>query len=287
MDEKRRANHPHRKTAMHLAFKQVSAFQTLIYGHYDQYGRDLPWRKTENPYHIFVSEIMLQQTQVERVIQKYGHFLSVFPDFPSLARSALKNVLSAWQGLGYNRRALALVRTAHVVLTEYGGILPHEVDKLVKLPGIGKTTAASIYVFAFNKPAVFIETNIRRVFIHRFFADHDNVHDREIFPLVEKTLDRSHPRLWYYALMDYGAMLKKLIQNPNRKSSHYRKQPPFEGSDRQMRGEILRVLLKDAPLPASDIAKTIRIARKRLALTLTRLEQEGLIKEHGGTYTIA
>jgi A/G-specific adenine glycosylase len=87
--------------------------------------------------------------------------------------------------------------------------------------------------------------------------------------------------------MDYGAMLKKLIQNPNRKSSHYRKQPPFEGSDRQMRGEILRVLLKDAPLPASDIAKTIRIARKRLALTLTRLEQEGLIKEHGGTYTIA
>jgi len=272
---------------MHLAFKQVSAFQTLIYGYYNQYGRDLPWRKTENPYHIFVSEIMLQQTQVERVIQKYGHFLSVFPDFPSLARSALKNVLSAWQGLGYNRRALALVRTAHVVLTEYGGILPHEVDELVKLPGIGKTTAASIYVFAFNKPAVFIETNIRRVFIHRFFADHDNVHDREIFPLVEKTLDRSHPRLWYYALMDYGAMLKKLIQNPNRKSSHYRKQPPFEGSDRQMRGEILRVLLKDAPLPASDIAKTIRIARKRLTLTLTRLEQEGLIKEHGGTYTIA
>ena len=274
-------------TAMHLSFKQVSAFQTLIYGYYNQYGRDLPWRKTENPYHIFVSEIMLQQTQVERVIQKYGHFLSVFPDFPSLARSALKNVLSAWQGLGYNRRALALLRTAHVILTEYGGILPQEVDKLVKLPGIGKATAASIYVFAFNKPTVFLETNIRRVFIHRFFADHDNVNDREILPLVEKTLDRSHPRLWYYALMDYGAMLKKLIQNPNRKSSHYRKQPPFEGSDRQMRGEILRVLLKDAPLSTADIANTICIARKRLTLTLTRLEQEGFIKEHGGTYTIA
>lgn len=274
-------------TAMHLSFKQVSAFQTLIYGYYNQYGRDLPWRKTENPYHIFVSEIMLQQTQVERVIQKYGHFISVFPDFPSLARSALKNVLSAWQGLGYNRRALALLRTAHVILTEYGGILPQEVDTLVKLPGIGKTTAASIYVFAFNKPAVFIETNIRRVFIHRFFADQDNVNDREILPLVEKTLDRSHPRLWYYALMDYGAMLKKLIQNPNRKSSHYRKQPPFEGSDRQIRGKILRVLLKDAPLSASGIANTIRIARKRLTLTLTCLEQEGFIKVHRGTYTIA
>jgi len=274
-------------TAMHLSFKQVSAFQTLIYGYYDQYGRDLPWRKTENPYHIFVSEIMLQQTQVERVIQKYAHFISVFPDFPSLARSALKDVLSAWQGLGYNRRALALVRTAHAIMTEYGGILPYGVDTLVKLPGIGKTTAASMYVFAFNKPAVFIETNIRRVFIHRFFADHDNVNDREILPLVEKTLDRSHPRLWYYALMDYGAMLKKLIQNPNRKSSHYRKQPPFEGSDRQMRGEILRVLLRDAPLSTADIAKTICIARKRLTLTLARLEQEGFIKVHGGTYTIA
>jgi A/G-specific adenine glycosylase len=274
-------------TAMHLSFKQVSAFQTLIYGYYNQYGRDLPWRKTENPYHIFVSEIMLQQTQVERVIQKYGHFISVFPDFPSLARSALKNVLIAWQGLGYNRRALALLRTAHVILTEYGGILPQEVDTLVKLPGIGKTTAASTYVFAFNKPAVFIETNIRRVFIHRFFADQDNVNDREILPLVEKTLDRSHPRLWYYALMDYGAMLKKLIQNPNRKSSHYRKQPPFEGSDRQIRGKILRVLLKDAPLSASGIANTIRIARKRLTLTLTCLEQEGFIKVHRGTYTIA
>ncbi len=272
---------------MHLSFKQVSAFQTLIYGYYNQYGRDLPWRKTENPYHIFVSEIMLQQTQVERVIQKYGHFISVFPDFPSLARSALKNVLSAWQGLGYNRRALALLRTAHVILTEYGGILPQEVDTLVKLPGIGKATAASIYVFAFNKPTVFLETNIRRVFIHRFFADHDNVNDREILPLVEKTLDRSHPRLWYYALMDYGAMLKKLIQNPNRKSSHYRKQPPFEGSDRQIRGKILRVLLKDAPLSASGIANTIRIARKRLTLTLTCLEQEGFIKVHRGTYTIA
>jgi A/G-specific adenine glycosylase len=174
-----------------------------------------------------------------------------------------------------------------VILTEYGGILPQEVDTLVKLPGIGKTTAASTYVFAFNKPAVFIETNIRRVFIHRFFADQDNVNDREILPLVEKTLDRSHPRLWYYALMDYGAMLKKLIQNPNRKSSHYRKQPPFEGSDRQIRGKILRVLLKDAPLSASGIANTIRIARKRLTLTLTCLEQEGFIKVHRGTYTIA
>jgi A/G-specific adenine glycosylase len=230
---------------------------------------------------------MLQQTQVERVIQKYGHFISVFPDFSSLAQATLQDVLRIWQGMGYNRRALALQRTADIIMTEFGGILPRDIELLKKLPGIGKTTAASTYVFAFNKPAVFIETNIRRVFIHQFFADHDNVNDREILPLVEKTLDRSHSRLWYYALMDYGAMLKKLIQNPNRKSSHYRKQPPFEGSDRQVRGEILRVLLKDSPLSTSEIGNTMRIARKRLQKTLNRLEEEGFIKEHGGTYTIA
>jgi A/G-specific adenine glycosylase len=274
-------------TAMHLTFEQISAFQAVIYEYYNRHGRDLPWRKTENPYHILVSEIMLQQTQVERVIQKYGHFISVFPDFSSLAQATLQDVLRIWQGMGYNRRALALQRTADIIMTEFGGILPRDIELLKKLPGIGKTTAASTYVFAFNKPAVFIETNIRRVFIHQFFADHDNVNDREILPLVEKTLDRSHSRLWYYALMDYGAMLKKLIQNPNRKSSHYRKQPPFEGSDRQVRGEILRVLLKDSPLSTSEIGNTMRIARKRLQKTLNRLEEEGFIKEHGGTYTIA
>jgi A/G-specific adenine glycosylase len=287
MDEHRGAIHPRQIAAMHLTFEQVSAFQAVIYGYYNQYGRDLPWRKTENPYHIFVSEIMLQQTQVERVIQKYGHFISVFPDFPSLTRAALKDILHIWQGLGYNRRALALVRAAHMLSAEYGGNLPQGAEQLAKLPGIGKTTAASIYVFAFNKPAVFVETNIRRVFIHQFFAENDNVNDRDILPLVEETLDRSNPRLWYHALMDYGAMLKKVIQNPNRKSSHYRKQPPFEGSDRQVRGEILRVLLNNSSLSVSEIGKTIRIARKRLQKTLNRLEQEGFIKEHGGTYTIA
>lgn len=272
---------------MRLTFEQVSAFQAAICRHYTQSGRDLPWRKTENPYHILVSEIMLQQTQVERVIQKYGEFIAVFPDFRSLSRAALKDVLRIWQGLGYNRRALALLRTADIIVAEYGGILPQEIELLKKLPGIGKTTAASIYVFAFDKPAVFIETNIRRVFIHHFFTGKETVSDREILPLVEETMDIANPRLWYHALMDYGAMLKKAIQNPNRKSSHYRKQPPFEGSERQVRGHILRTLLKESPLSFSEIEKKILTASRRLKKSLTQLEQEGFIEEHDGTYTIS
>jgi len=272
---------------MHLTFEQVSAFQATIYRYYSQSGRDLPWRKTENPYHILVSEIMLQQTQVERVMQKYGQFISVFPDFQSLARAALKDVLRIWQGLGYNRRALALVHTAHDIVAEYGGILPREIELLKKLPGIGKTTAASIYVFAFDKPAVFIETNIRRVFIHHFFTGKETVSDREILPLVEETMDITNPRLWYHALMDYGAMLKKTIQNPNRKSSHYRKQPPFEGSERQVRGEVLRILLRDSPLSFSEIKKKTRNASGRLKKVLDTLAQEGFIEERSGTYTIS
>ena len=272
---------------MRLTPEQVSAFQEAVYRYYNLYGRDLPWRKTDDPYHIVISEIMLQQTQVERVMPKYTQFIALFPDFLSLAQAALKDVLLVWQGLGYNRRALALVRTAYIVSSEYGGVLPQAPEELAKLPGIGKTTAASIYVFAFNKPAVFIETNIRRVFIHQFFEGKETVSDREILSLVEETMDIANPRLWYHALMDYGSMLKKIIQNPNRKSSHYRKQPPFEGSDRQVRGEILRILLKDSSISLSDIEQNISIASRRLKKNLDQLEHEGFIKERGGTYTIS
>jgi A/G-specific adenine glycosylase len=271
----------------HLTLEQVSDFHETVYRYYHQHGRDLPWRKTKNPYRIFVSEIMLQQTQVERVIEKYEHFISVFPDFQSLARAELKEVLLVWQGLGYNRRALALARSARIIMAEYGGNVPQELEQLIKLPGIGRATASSILVFAFNKTAVFIETNIRRVFIHHFFEGRKNISDREILPLVEASLDSSNPRAWFHALMDYGSMLKKGIQNPNRKSSHYRKQPPFEGSDRQLRGEILRMFLKESSLSYAEIGGKIQIGSEKLKNTLDRLEQEGFIKEHEEKYTIS
>jgi len=191
---------------------------------------------------------MLQQTQTYRVAPKYAQWMSVFPDFKTLANASLKEVLLQWQGLGYNRRGMYLHRAAQEIVQKYNGNLPDDPNNLVELPGIGKATAASVCAFAFNKKTIFIETNIRAVYIHFFFAGKDKVHDNEIFPLVEATVDHENPREWYYALMDYGVMIKKTLVNPSRKSRHHQKQSKFEGSDRQIRGMILKILTatKDA-----------------------------------------
>lgn len=186
----------------------VSAFREMVLYHYRQHGRPMAWRDTTDPYRILVSEIMLQQTQVERVSTKYPEFLAAFPDFTSLAQAPLADILAAWQGMGYNRRAIALQKCAQRVMNEYGGVLPADVDTLATFPGIGWATASSICAFAFNMPVVFIETNIRRVFIHFFFSDGSSVNDAEILPIVERALP-DDSRVWYWALMDLGTALKK------------------------------------------------------------------------------
>jgi len=271
----------------HLSPEKVHSFRKTVYRFYRRHGRDLPWRKTKNPYHIFISEIMLQQTQVERVREKYNRFLTVFPDFSSLARAGLRDILRVWHGLGYNRRALNLVRAAHIVTADLGGNLPVSYEELIKLPGVGRATSSAIRVFAFHRPEVFLETNIRRVFIHFFFGGKTDIDDSEILPLVEETLDRSNPREWYYALMDYGAMLKKEVENPNRRSVHYRRQQPFNDSDRQIRGMILRTLLQEQPLALSDMIRTIRKPSRRVKRIVHQLVGEGFIKEHSGAYSLS
>ncbi len=192
----------------------LTKFTHFLLHFYSRYQRTLPWRETCNPYYILISEIMLQQTPVERVIPKYREFISLFPDFPSLASASVSEVLVAWQGLGYNRRAIALHRLARQVQKTYSGILPSYAEELVALPGIGHATASAIRVYALNAPEVFIETNIRRVFIHFFFPNRKNVHDESIIPLVRATLWRENPRDWYNALMDYGSLLKTRVSNP-------------------------------------------------------------------------
>ncbi len=157
----------------------------------------------------------------------------------ALAAAPLIEVLSCWKGLGYNRRALYLKEIARIVIDQYAAKLPDSPDELVKLPGIGSNTAGAVAAFAFNRPVVFIETNIRSVFIHHFFPDTADVRDSRILPLVEATLDRDNPRVWYWALMDYGTMLKETTANPGRRSAHYSRQSPFPGSDREIRGAIL------------------------------------------------
>jgi A/G-specific adenine glycosylase len=281
---------PHRVNASRgrsLTPTRVRGFQRGIYRHYRIHGRTFPWRRTRNPYHILVSEIMLQQTQTERVVQKYEQFLTSFPDFASLAQAPLREVLRLWQGLGYNRRAIALKNIAQTVARDFHGNLPSSPDALMALPGIGRATASAICAFAFNQPVVFIETNIRRVFIHHFFQDENDVKDAEILPLVKETLDTSHPRKWYHALMDYGVMLKKRYQNPNRKSAHYQKQPPFEGSNRQIRGMILRALTSESPISQQEIAKRLGMDPERVKGNLIQLQREGFIRKKRGRFTIA
>lgn len=263
------------------------AFRDLIYAYYASHGRVLPWRLTWDPYRIFVSEVMLQQTQVERVLAKYEPFVGLFPDFAALAASPLDALLRAWQGLGYNRRALSLRKAAGHITERFCGSLPSSADVLATLPGIGPATAASIAAFAFNKPVPFIETNIRTVFIHFFFEGRQRVSDREIAPLVEETLDRDDPRTWYYALMDYGSMLKKEGQKAHRKSAGYRKQTPFQGSDRQVRGAILRLLVAGKGLSEAELTRQIGATAEKVRANLQDLAREGFVRESAEGYTIA
>lgn len=231
--------------------------------------RDLPWRRTYDPYAIWISEVMLQQTQVSRVDGRWQRWLERFPTVDALAAAAPSDVLEEWQGLGYNRRALSVHRAAQAI-SEAGGVFPQDPKELVKLPGIGPATAAGIRAFAFNLHGVYLETNVRTVFLHELYPQAEGVPDSELIPLVELTCPASvedaadavaavtdavvdtaaesdetelTPRSWYYALLDYGAYLKKTIPNPSRRSKSHVKQSRFEGSHRQKRAELLRVLL--------------------------------------------
>jgi A/G-specific adenine glycosylase len=264
----------------------IREFRTMVLGAYADRGRDLAWRKTTDPYCILVSEIMLQQTQVERVAIKYPAFIAAFPDFPSLARAPLPDVLAAWQGMGYNRRAISLRKCARRVVEEYDGTLPHDPAILTTFPGIGKATAASICAFAFNIPVVFIETNIRRVFIHFFFGDHVQVDDAEILPIAREALPVQDSRTWYNALMDLGTALKKTGNNPNRRSRQYSKQAAFEGSDRKIRGRILRLLLDQQRMTQKAVIKNLSEDPARVTRILGDLEAEGFITRTGFSFTI-
>ncbi|OPX73162.1 MAG: G/T mismatches repair enzyme [Methanoregulaceae archaeon PtaB.Bin108] len=265
---------------------RIREFQERVYRFYRKNGRDLPWRRTTVPYEILVSEIMLQQTQVERVCGRYERFLVRFPDFPALAGAELRDVLHEWQGLGYNRRAKSLHATAGIVMGQYEGVLPDNEKVLASLPGIGKATAASIVAFAFNRPSVVIETNIRRVFIHCFFDDQETVSDRDIAPLVAATCDRENPRAWYYALMDLGSSLKTRIPNPNRRSTMYRRQARFEGSDRMIRGRILAFLVGEDRISVPDLVSRLESDPGRVESILKTLEKEGFMKNEKGFLTL-
>lgn len=258
-------------------------FQEVLWNYWREHGRQgLPWRDDPSPYNVVVSELMLQQTQVERVVPKFLEFTKQFPDFPALAKAPLSDVLIAWQGLGYNRRAKYLHLLAKAVVEL--GVLPDSVEELVKLPGIGKNTAGAILAYAFNQPVVYIETNIRTVYLHHFFADRFDVDDKELLPIIERTLDRNEPRAWYSALMDYGSFLKKQGYGRNNASKHYRKQSKFEGSVREMRGAILRALASGA-MTLSELKYAVS-ADERFDVALQQLINEWLVRKTDQVYSL-
>jgi A/G-specific adenine glycosylase len=317
-------------------------FRQTIYSYYKTHKRNFPWRppslnlrrdKTLNPYKVLVSEIMLQQTQTDRVEKKYTEWLKAFPTFQDLAQAPLQKVLRLWQGLGYNSRALRLKKAAEIIVAKYNGKLPADYEQILDLPGIGPYTAGALMAFAFNKPFPIVETNIRTVYIHFFFGSptpfarlaealakrakararreqsdggfpknhgqphppqkamaSPGIHDQDILKLVEKTIDKQNPREWFYALMDYGVMLKKTIGNINIRSKHYSKQSAFIGSNRQVRAAILRAITI-SPKNQKQIALALRQEKiHALPATITKniddLMSEGFIKKNKNVFAI-
>lgn len=263
-------------------------FNEVLWRFYDQHGRhNLPWRQPAadgqfDPYAIVVSELMLQQTQVSRVTPKYHEFLMKFPTVQDLANADWAQVLVVWSGLGYNRRAKFLWQTAQAVVA-VGGRFPTTLPGLVALPGIGKNTAGAILAYAFNQAQPFVETNVRTVYIHHFFNDAEAVSDTAILEKLEATMDREHPREFYWALMDYGSHVKQTVGNLSRASSSYKKQSAFAGSKRQLRGHVLR-LLTDGSLDRQQLAR--QTTDDRLDGVLDDLVAEQLIQRSGDIYSL-
>lgn len=267
----------------------IIGFREVVWDIYRQQKRDtMPWRIPDtfgdfDPYKIMVSEIMLQQTQVSRVLPKYEAFIMRFPTVRSLADAELGEVLRMWQGLGYNRRAKFLWQAATMIIKDFHGSFPRTITELVNLPGIGKNTAGAIIAYTWSEPVIYIETNIRTVFIYHFFKDIVDVSDADILTLVTDTMPRDDAEIreWYWALMDYGAYLKRTKGNLSKLSKVYVKQSAFHGSLRQIRGAVIKELTQ-SPKTLNMLSNLI--ADERLPAVLGALEQEMLIRRTKHTY---
>lgn len=267
---------------MDLSEQQIILFRQKIYNFYQQHRRSFVWREFITPYAVVVSEIMLQQTQTARVIYKFDQWLAIFPTFEKLAQASTVEVLQCWQGLGYNRRGLALHQCAKRIVTEFAGKVPQDPELLKTFKGVGPNTAGSICAFAFNMPVVFIETNIRTVFIHEFFKDQQMVADKDILLLIAATLDQANPRQWYYALMDYGVYLKKELKVSNKASRHYTKQSKFIGSRRQLRGAVVKILTRARIISYDELQELMVLElpdnRHDMAKVVESLCKEGFLR---------
>jgi A/G-specific adenine glycosylase len=252
-------------------------FQDIIWQEGRERYRTMPWREDTQPYYVLVSELMLQQTQVDRVIPKFNAFIERFPDVMTLAAASLSEVLQLWSGLGYNRRARFLHEAAKRIMADFNGEFPSTYTDLLSLPGVGPGTAGALMVYAFNQPVAFIETNVRTVYFHHFFSDGELVSDAQLAPLLARTIDQEHPREFYWALMDYGSWLKRQGVGRISQSVHYKKQAPLKGSLREVRGQLV------ALLSIGDMTRTALEQQYqddgRLTPALEGLVRDGLITQ--------
>jgi len=255
-------------------------FQELLWEEARTRYRDMPWRRDTQPYYVLVSEIMLQQTQVDRVIPKFEAFIAAFPTVEALAAAPLSEVLKLWSGLGYNRRAKFLHEAAKKIATEFNGEFPNTQEGLIGLPGVGVNTAGAILAYSFSQPAIFIETNVRTVYFHHYFDDAETVTDKELREVVEATIDHEHPREWYWGIMDYGSYLKRQGVGRNDKSHHYKKQSALKGSVREVRGAILKVLALEDGMTAEALRKATH-DDDRFEVALSGLLRDGLVVKTG------
>lgn len=265
--------------------RRVTDFQESVWEYFRTHPRSMPWREDPSAYNVLVSELMLQQTQVPRVIPKFDEFMTRFPDIKTLGKAPLSDVLVVWNGLGYNRRAKFLHETAKKVVSDYDSKIPSTSSELITLPGVGPNTAGAILAYAHNQPVIFIETNVRTVLFHHFYADNGaKVSDRELIKLAERVFDLEQSREWYWALMDYGTYLKKTAGGRLGSSKHYKKQSPLRGSPREMRGRILKVLTS-GPVSEHELQKTVG-ADERFASALESLASEGMIVKKDGVISL-
>lgn len=282
---------------MGVSPERLEEFSATVWERGRELYRDLPWRVTHDPYAILLSEVMLQQTQVSRVMGRWEQWLETFPTIADLASAPLPPVLELWQGMGYNRRALNLKRCAEEVVAMHDGVVPSDKKALLGLPGIGLSTSAGVRVFAFRQPDMYLETNVRAVFIHELFPGRESVADKELVSLVEATCPQdARVRAWYYALLDYGAYLKKTMPNPTRRSKHYTRQSKFEGSHRQKRAYLLRRVIDDA-LSTEDLARDLAQSERasgrqepsveEVRAILDELEREGFVMRRGDAWLCA
>ncbi len=229
---------------------------------------------------------MLQQTQVDRVIPYYQRFLKRFPTVKKLAAASLGDVLTLWQGLGYNRRGKMLHEAAKKIVSEHRGVFPKAISEIEALPGVGPYTARAVAAFAYDVDSVFIETNIRTAVMHHFYRSKKLVTDVEILKVLEKAKPMGSTREWNSALMDYGSYLKRNGVKTNARVKGYKKQEPFKGSFREARGIILRTLLA-GPVKANMLTSAPTPAESHLRMSaLSALVKDGMVELSKGKFKL-